>query len=104
MNKFLAGIQKDLKEELKKRKKDRHWRPIVRSVTYLSKSELASMAETLVNLTSFKKHMSTIESETVGGAIDVAVISKWDGFIWIKRKQYFKPEYNPHYFTRFKKY
>ena len=32
--------------------------------------------------------------ETVGGPVDVAVISKGDGFIWIKRKHYFKSEYN----------
>jgi len=32
--------------------------------------------------------------ETVGGPIDVAVISKGDGFVWIKRKHYFKPELN----------
>jgi len=46
--------------------------------------ELAAMAESLVNLTSFKRKVS-MEAETVGGTIDVAVISKGDGFIWIKR-------------------
>jgi hypothetical protein len=35
--------------------------------------------------------------ETVAGPIDVAVISKGDGFIWIKRKHYFSPELNPHF-------
>jgi hypothetical protein len=39
-----------------------------------------------------------MDAETVGGPIDVAVISKGDGFIWIKRKHYFKPELNPHFF------
>lgn len=36
--------------------------------------------------------------ETVGGPTDVAVISKKDGFIWIKRKHYFDPTYNYHFF------
>ena len=55
------------------------------------------MAETLVSLASFRQKMS-LELETVGGPIDVAVISKKDGFIWMKRKHYFKPEMNPNYF------
>ena len=55
------------------------------------------MAETLVNLTSFKRRV-TPEAETVGGPINVAVISKGDGLIWIKRKHYFTPELNPRYF------
>ena len=63
----------------------------------LPKEELAEMAETLVNLTSFKRRV-TPEAETVGGPIDVAVISKGDGLVWIKRKHYFVPELNPRYF------
>jgi hypothetical protein len=35
-----------------------------------------------------------MEAETVGGPIDVAIISKGDGFIWIKRKQYFDSKLN----------
>ena len=65
-------------------------------VDFLPKDELAAMAESLVNLTSFRRHVS-LDSETVGGPIDVAVISKGDGFIWIKRKHYFKPELNQNF-------
>ncbi len=36
----------------------------------------------------------------VGGPVDVAVISKGDGFIWIKRKHYFNPKLNVRYFER----
>ena len=54
-------------------------------VAMLPKEELAVMAETLVNLTSFKQKM-TMGTETVGGPIDVAVITKGDGFSWVKRK------------------
>ncbi|MBP1909685.1 hypothetical protein [Methanolobus bombayensis] len=71
--------------------------PITNVVSVLPKDELASMAESLVNLTSFKRKIS-LDAETVGGPIDVVVISKGDGFIWIKRKHYFKSELNPQYF------
>ena len=72
--------------------------PITSVVSMLPKDELAAMAEALVNLTSFKLKV-TMEKETVGGPIDVAVISKGDGFIWIKKKQYFRQELNPRFLT-----
>lgn len=65
----------------------------------LAKVDLAYMAESLVNLTAFKRKVS-YDSDTVGGPIDVAVISKGDGFIWIKRKHYFHKELNAHYFKK----
>ncbi len=73
-----------------------HVDPVLSAVASLPKDELAAMAESLINLTSFKRKV-TIETETVGGAIDVAVISKGDGFIWIKRKHYFQPQLNHHF-------
>lgn len=73
-----------------------HVAPVMNAVAFLPKDELAAMAESLVNLTSFKRRVS-IDPETVGGQIDVAVISKGDGFIWIKRKHYFDIGKNPHF-------
>ena len=70
--------------------------PVLRTLEHLPKSELAAMAESLVNLTSFRRHV-TPDAETVGGPVDVAVISRGDGFIWIKRKHYFQPELNQHF-------
>ena len=73
--------------------------PIMDVVEHLPKEELANMAEALVSLTSLKRRVS-LEQETVGGPIDVAVISKGDGFIWIKRKHYFDPILNAGYVER----
>lgn len=77
-----------------------HIDQVLSVVGILPKDELAAMAESLVNLTSFKRRV-TMTQETVGGPIDVAVISKGDGFIWIKRKHYFKPELNHHFFDNY---
>lgn len=74
--------------------------PILEGVQNLPLDELALMAESLVNLTSFKRRVS-LDMETVGGPIDVAVISKGDGFIWIKRKHYFEAQMNPHFFKNY---
>ena len=68
-------------------------------VQFLPKEELASMAEALVSLTSLKRRVST-EEESVGGPIDVAVVSKGDGFVWIKRKHYFDIALNRDYVVR----
>ena len=76
----------------------KHLQPILQSIEFLPKNELAHVAASLVNLSSFQKRMSISEDETVGGPIDVAVISKGDGFVWIDRKHYFKPELNRHFF------
>jgi hypothetical protein len=70
--------------------------PILDMVALLPKDELASLAESLVSLTSLHRRVSR-ELETVGGAVDVAVISKSDGFVWIKRKHYFRKELNPRF-------
>ena len=72
---------------------------LLNTVAFLSKEDLADMAESLVRMTCLKRHITTDE-ESVGGPVDVAVITKGDGFIWIKRKHYFDRELNPHYFER----
>jgi len=73
--------------------------PVTEIVSHLPKDELAAMAEALVNLTSFRRRV-TRDAATVGGPIDVAVITKGDGFVWIRRKHYFDPALNPRYIAR----
>jgi hypothetical protein len=73
--------------------------PVMEIVASLPKDELGTMAEALVNLTKFKRRISR-EQGTVGGPVDVAVITKGDGFVWMKRKHYFAPEINPRYMAR----
>ena len=73
--------------------------PILTSIMFLPKDELSNLAESLINITSLKRKVQD-GLETVGGDVDVAIITKGDGFIWTKRKHYFKPELNPHYFDK----
>jgi hypothetical protein len=69
------------------------------AVMFMAKPDLANFAEALVNITSVKRRAS-LDTESVGGPIDVAVISRDDGFIWVKRKHYFDPSLNPRFFAR----
>jgi hypothetical protein len=94
------NMLKDVVDALRSQRKEAYSDPILDAVQFLPKDELATMAATLVNLTSFKQRMS-LDYETVGGPIDVAVISKGDGFIWIRRKHYFDGEINPQFFANY---
>lgn len=86
-------LQKDFQGALQQHITENHVSPVLNMVTALPKDELAAMAESLVSLTAFKRRM-TESLETVGGPIDVAVISKGDGLVWVKRKHYFPKELN----------
>lgn len=46
---------------------------------------MAALAECLIDLTGFQ-HILNFDPEEVGSLIDVTVISKNHGFIWISRK------------------
>jgi len=70
-------------------------------VAFMPKSEISKMAEALIELTSIKHRISK-GMETVGGPVDVAVISRSEGFVWIKRKHYFPADINSRYFERLK--
>lgn len=73
--------------------------PILKSIRSLPKDELANLSESLINITSLKVKIQD-NLETVGGDVDVAIITKGDGFVWTKRKHYFEKSYNPQFFNR----
>ena len=65
--------------------------PIFESVQLIPLPEMAFLAESLVNITSLKRTFSLDgNQQTVGGPTDVAVLSKGDGFVWVKTKQIYK--------------
>ncbi len=59
--------------------------PVLRVLEIASRNELADTARELVNLNVFRKRI-TAQKQTVGGAIDVAVISRESGFQWSSRQ------------------
>ena len=97
---ILQSAEKQMRETLEAYIKSEQITPVVDTVESLPKHDLAEMAGTLVNLTSFRKRVSP-DAETVGGPVDVAIISRGDGFIWIKRKHYFQAELNHQFFNNY---
>ena len=100
MREIGKALSRHFKISLSSLMKEKFSDPVISTVASLPKEELAAMAEALINLTSIKRRMST-QKETVGGPVDVAIISKGDGFIWIKRKHYFSSELNHNYFKNY---
>jgi hypothetical protein len=96
---FIEEAVKKHVGDLVKRLHDSHRAPLHRVIASLPLAEMAELAETLVFMESMKERVTT-PSESVSGPIDVAVISKGDGFIWIKRKHYFDPKLNPRFISR----
>ena len=91
------GLGGWIKDEIERLCEEKYVQPVMKAVSFLGVSELAELADSLVSLESLKKRV-TLSHETVGGPVDVAVITKGDGFIWIKRKHYFDKELNHNFF------
>jgi chemotaxis regulatin CheY-phosphate phosphatase CheZ len=93
LEKLGKEVYESMEEAVKEYQQTNYVEPLLGVVRSLPKEELADMAETLVNLTSFKRRV-TRATESVGPPIDVAIITKGDGFVWMKRKNYVNAEIN----------
>ena len=83
--------------------KSKNWQqnfhPLLGVLQSLSVQEMAHLAESLLSLESLKERV-TSPSESVGGPIDVAAITKSEGLVWIRRKHYFDANLNMRYAAR----
>jgi len=91
----ISSILKDF-EELRRKK---IVYPMLSVVQNLPKEEMAAVAESLVEVTSLRRRMDS-DIESVAGPVDVCVISKGDGLVWIKRKHYFDALLNSEFGAR----
>jgi hypothetical protein len=76
-----------------------NYRPLISVLQSLSVEEMAHLAESLLGLESLKERV-TSSSESIGGPIDVAAITKSEGLVWIRRKHFFDAGLNLRYATR----
>ncbi len=76
----------NFRNELKHFKDTNYTSPIINSVRYMGVGDICELARTMVNLTSIIRRYSINQRETVGGEIDVVVLSKEEGFKEIKQK------------------
>ena len=99
----LDQVVKDARGKISKgvleRANAEHAIPMRRVLGALPVDEMAGLAETLIDLQSLKEKV-TKPSETVAGPVDVAVITKAEGLVWVKRKLYFDAALNSRYMQR----
>jgi hypothetical protein len=70
-----------------KEESEKEW---LQSIKDYNLQKMASLAENLIKATELRKKIMN-EAEEVGGLIDLAVISKNDGFQWLNRKSWYDP-------------
>lgn len=99
-NEAVTEFIKNIGDELIKKLNDFQFSaitgPLLDILAHMGKEDMAELAESLVNITSIKRKFTSSDSgdESVGGPVDVAIVTKGDGFIWIKRKHYFDMQNN----------
>ena len=83
LSKCKAQLTKEINTEIQ----TNNVQPIFESVKLIALPEMAFLAESLVNITTLKRTFSLDgKQQTVGGPTDVAILSKPNGFVWIKQK------------------
>lgn len=90
INEFISNIIK-MKEE--------NYTPILQSIESMPHDELADMCESLIKITSLKRKISS-DLESVGEPIDIAIITKGDGFVWKNNKNYSTIELNSQFYEK----
>ncbi len=98
-DKEIDSVHKAFQGEFRKYRRKSFTKPILDTIRALPKEEMAYMARAMVEITALRRRFAS-NVESVGGEIDVAIISKSDGFIWINRKHYFRLDLNPDFLQR----
>ena len=80
----IGKIRAEFRHLLEREIDEKYEAPLLAAVDAMPLHGLAKIAEALVRLTAFRKRMSVGQKETVGGGIDVAIVSKGEGFVWAR--------------------
>lgn len=79
---------------LNRESRDKFANPLVNTLVSLDKTDMAEFAESLIALTSLNRRVTGAE-EGVGGPVDVVIITKSDGVVWMRHKSFINPALNP---------
>jgi hypothetical protein len=96
---IVIDARRGMGQAIMQRAQREHAYPLRRVLGVLPVDEMAELAETLINLQSLKEKV-TKNSETVGGPVDVAIVTKHEGLIWVKRKHFFDSALNSRFMLR----
>ena len=83
---IIEETQKRFVERVEEIINEKYVSGLVDTVEFFNVEDMANLAESLISITNLQRHITSSE-ETVGGPIDVAVITKTGGFKWAKQKE-----------------
>lgn len=78
-------IQKEYEDAISTYISDNHVDGILDAVASFNIQDMSNMAESLISITNLHRHFSSSE-ESVGGPVEVAVITRGGGFQWVKHQ------------------
>jgi hypothetical protein len=91
LNSQLDSLAGEAHEGLDVDFKDLSWnefvQPMLNTVAALPPAEVARMAESLVGLQVLRQ-LTQADAETVGGPIDVAIVTRHEGVRWVRHKSF----------------
>lgn len=83
---IIEKIQDEFAEKIDEVISEKFTSGIVDTVESFNVEDMVNMAESLISITNLQRHITSSE-ESVGGPIDVAVVTKTGGFKWAKQKE-----------------
>lgn len=98
---IIAQRHTEFVDAWKRKNWEANFHPLRRVLNSLSVPEMGHLAGSLLVLEELRERV-TSPSESIGGPIDVAAITKSEGMVWLKRKHFFEPELNQRYAGRIK--
>lgn len=78
-----------VKEMIQENKK-RHYSQLLELIKNYNLNDMAALAENMIKATELHRKI-TFQQENVGGLVDLALITRNDGFQWLNRKSWYEP-------------
>ena len=83
---YVQEKSEDVIEKIKQYRIAKYKNPVIDIIASMPKQEIVKIAMSLIEITSLKRKLS-MKANSVSGDVNVAFISKTDGFKWIIKKQ-----------------
>lgn len=85
LNEIFKNSETAINKNITNYSKNYYISPLIKSVGFLRKEDLIELSEAFINITSMNKKTNN-SLQSVGGPIDIAYITKHEGFVWVKKK------------------
>jgi hypothetical protein len=82
----VGKIRKEFRRLLENEIDGKYETPLMAAINAMPQYGLAEIAEAMVRLTAFRQRIAVGQKETVDRSVDVVIVSKGEGFAWVKQQ------------------